>query len=138
MLTYQLFLDAGLTNPVTGPVLFQAALNGQDVDQIFFFGSSEPDRLAQSVSNPGVDQLTLAPVVATTLGNSVLPTDFVLALTAEDLADTQPGAPINLGLSLPSQTPVPVHVRFLVNRFTEVFRSTEIQLQTNLIRESAL
>ena len=111
-LTFKLYNDAALTQLFGGTLslVHESDLSDNPQDSVLYFGSPSTDVQLQAVSNPGVDNITIAPLntlpawVASTaqiIGYDVQPTvsndrKYVVE-TAGTSAATEPSWPIGIG-----------------------------------------
>ena len=112
---FGIFLDPGLTTPLSGNIKFSHNNDGStgDVDKVIYIGSTNSNKILQTVVNPGVDQIVLTINDADAGAGTPKPADVKLALTAAGLDSAGAGNSLNIGVSVAGGVAgaVPVYIR---------------------------
>lgn len=134
-LSFQLFADSALTEPLTSLVATHLVGSGAAVDQRVFFGSAESGVKLVAASDPGVDDILLS-VADANPGDGHEPSAVRLATTQGGLDSATPGAALNLGAEVLSGAANAVEV--WIRRIDEtgtVGISSELSAQTQTVEE---
>lgn len=105
------YTDAGLTTPLSGLVVIQAADNSLPaVDRVVYLGSTVSGNQFQATSDPGVDPIMLSIADA---GSGILTSYVKLALSSGGLNTAVAGDPLDVGDTLlsGSANSLAVHIR---------------------------
>lgn len=135
--TFNFYLDAGLTVPLTSDLLTSQNADGSTGPQDFqiWFGSNAVGKTLRADSNPGVTQLTLS-IVDSASGSGQPAAAIKLASTQGGLASATGGAPLNLGTTILSTVGLAVSFWVRVTDATlTVGTYTDLSLTMNLARE---
>lgn len=104
------FADTGLSQPAARLSALADADGTGYSDHVFYLGNTTNGREYVAASDPGVDQITVS-VTDSLNGASLLPSCVRLATTSGDLGSATPGAPLDVGASIPGSAYVDVWVR---------------------------
>lgn len=134
-LSFQLFADAQLTNPLTSLTATHLVGSGSAVDQRVFFGSAESNVKVQVASDPGVADILLS-IADADPGAGHEPSAVRLATTQAGLDSATPGQALNLGPEVLSgeANAVEVWIR-RIDETGEVGLSSELSLETQTLEE---
>lgn len=108
------YADAGLTTPLSRLDAAQATDgNAPAVDRTIYLGSTAADMKFWASSDPGVDEIVVG-IVDSETGDQIPATTVRLALTANGLNSATPGASLDVGTEIFSESAnsVAVYVRF--------------------------
>ena len=108
-ITYAFYADPALTTPLDRPLaVYLSTLAGDARDMVIYLGSHAVGHVLQAESDPGVDPVTVS-IYSSAAG---VPASAVrLALSAAGLDTAIPGLPLSLGVQIPSDVIVEIHVR---------------------------
>lgn len=112
-ITMKFYNDPGLTSLAPALTVTRAADGSSSpADRVLYLGSTAVATKFQAASNPGADNITVAPVDSDA-GSGVEPSHVRLALSSGGLASATPGAALQVGSQLLSGSgnAVAVHVR---------------------------
>lgn len=132
------YLNSALTAPLSGPILATQQADGSTppVDRLLYIGSTVAGRKFQAEANPGVANITLS-VTDVSPGSGHENTEVRLATTLVGLDSATPGAPLDLGVELLSESAnaTPFYIR--IDDATGVVGDTiELGCSTNSIIET--
>ena len=133
---FGVYLDAGLTTPLSGDIKFSHNNDGStgDVDKVVYIGSTNSAKILQTVVNPGVDQITLTINDSDAGAGTPKPADVKLALTAAGLDSAVAGDPLNIGVSVAGG--VAGAVAIYIRGTKADGAGLDITLETNFVDES--
>ena len=137
MATFNYYLDAALTIPLTSDLLTSQNADGSTGPQDFqiWLGSNAIGKMLRSDTNPGTDQITVTPTDSNP-GSGLPTTAMKLSLTQGGLAAATAGAALNLGATILSTVGLAVSFWVRITDTTHVVGTyTDLSFVTNLLRE---
>ena len=135
--TFNFYLDAALTIPLTSALLTSQNADGSSGAQDFqlWLGSNAVGKTLRADSDPGIDQITLS-IVDAASGSGEPAAAIKLATTQGGLAAATGGAPLNLGTSVVSSVAFAISFWVRLTDATHVVGTyTDLSMTLNLVRE---
>lgn len=142
--TFDIFLDSALTTPLVGNLVSSQNADGSSDPTEFQLwlgslgsaGGDTADRKVQADSDPGVADIVLS-VVDSAPGTGHPATEIKLATTQGGLAGATGGVALTLSPQITSSVALAVEFWVqVIDTTTEVGTSTELSVDTNLLRET--
>lgn len=131
-LTFSFWADAGMTVPNAAGATITDGL--APTDRILYFGSPASGKVLQAASAPGTDPVQVI-IADANAGTGIAATALKLALTAAGLDSAVAGAPLSIGTTINSGSPIAIYVRTTQGALS-IGTYADLSLTTNAVVEA--